>query len=93
MACRSRFPAYRHLLALVLLFLSSSLCSVPASAQAPKLIVFAAASLKEALDEANAVYQREKGQETATSYAASSTLAKQIEAAAPADVFISADLD
>jgi len=41
----------------------------------------------------NAVYQREKGQETATSYAASSTLAKQIEAAAPADVFISADLD
>jgi molybdate transport system substrate-binding protein len=41
----------------------------------------------------NAAYQREKGQETATSYAASSTLAKQIEAAAPADVFISADLD
>jgi len=31
--------------------------------------------------------------ETTTSYAASSTLAKQIEAAAPADIFISADLD
>jgi molybdate transport system substrate-binding protein len=93
MACRSRFPMCRHLLALVLLFLSSIPLSAPASAQAPKLIVFAAASLKDALDEANAVYQRDKGQETATSYAASSTLAKQIEAAAPADVFISADLD
>jgi hypothetical protein len=65
----------------------------PASAQDAKLVIFAAASLKDALDEVNAAYQRDKGQETTTSYAASSTLAKQIEAAAPADVFISADLD
>ena len=48
---------------------------------------------QEALDEVNAAYQREKNQEIATSYTASSTLAKQIEAAAPADIFISADLD
>jgi len=93
MARALRFPTCRHLLALVLLILWSTVCGIPASAQAPKLIVFAAASLKDALDEANAFYQREKGQDTATSYAASSTLAKQIEAAAPADVFISADLD
>src|SRR6516162_5353581 len=93
MVCSVRFPRSWDLLAFVLLVLSSTLCSVPASAQAEKLIVFAAASLKDALDEVNATYQREKGQETAASYAASSTLAKQIEAAAPADVFISADLD
>jgi molybdate transport system substrate-binding protein len=93
MVCRLRFPTSRDLLVFVLLVLSSTPWSAPASAQAEKLIVFAAASLKDALDEVNAAYQREKGQETATSYAASPTLAKQIEAAAPADVFISADLD
>src|SRR5262249_33893395 len=64
-----------------------------ASAQDGKLVVFAAASLKDALDEVNAAYRREKGQEIATSYGASSTLARQIEGAAPADIFISADLD
>ncbi len=67
-----------------------------ASAQqsdAKRITVFAAASLKNALDEAAAAYQRESGAETALSYAASSALAKQIEQGAPADVFISADLD
>ena len=88
-----RLLASQRLLACVFLILLSAAWSTVASAQAPKLIVFAAASLKDALDEASALYQREKGQDTATSYAASSTLAKQIEAAAPADVFISADLD
>ena len=88
-----RLLASQRLLACVFLILLSAAWSTVASAQAPKLIVFAAASLKDALDEANALYQRDKGQDTATSYAASSTLAKQIEAAAPADVFISADLD
>jgi len=42
---------------------------------------------------ANAAYQHEKGQETTTSYAASSTLAKQIKAAVPADIFIPAIRD
>ena len=83
----------RCLFACVLFVLLSATWTTVAAAQAPKLIVFAAASLKDALDEVNATYQREKDQETATSYAASSTLAKQIEAAAPADIFISADLD
>jgi molybdate transport system substrate-binding protein len=62
-------------------------------AQPGDLLVFAAASLKNALDDVNARYQRETGRRVVVSYAASSTLAKQIEAAAPADVFIAADLD
>ena len=93
MGCSLRLPTLRILLVLVPIVLSSAAWVTPAPAQAPKLIVFAAASLKDALDEVNAAYQREKGEETATSYAASSTLAKQIEAAAPTDIFISADLD
>src|SRR5262249_46844926 len=58
-----------------------------------KITVFAAASLKDALDSINAEWKKEKGKETSTSYAASGALAKQIESGAPADVFISADLD
>lgn len=59
---------------------------------AEKVTVFAAASMKNALDAANAAWQTETGNETTVSYAASSALAKQIEGGAPADVFISADL-
>lgn len=63
------------------------------AAQAADLTVFAAASLKDALDAVNKAWQAKTGKEAAISYAASSTLAKQIEQGAPADVFISADLD
>lgn len=66
--------------------------AAPASA-AETVTVFAAASMKNALDAANAAYRTQSGTEVVTSYAASSALAKQIEAGAPADVFISADLD
>jgi len=59
---------------------------------AEKVTVFAAASMKNALDAANAAWQTETGNETTVSYAASSALAKQIEGGAPADIFISADL-
>ena len=93
MARGTRFPASRVFIESILLLLLGSASSVSASAQDAKLVIFAAASLKDALDEVNAAFQHEKGQDTATSYAASSTLAKQIEAAAPADIFISADLD
>jgi molybdate transport system substrate-binding protein len=93
MGCPVRFPTLRLFIASVLLLLLGSAWSIAARAQDAKLVIFAAASLKDALDEVNTAYQREKGQETATSYGASPTLAKQIEAAAPADVFISADLD
>ncbi len=56
-------------------------------------IVFAAASLKNALDAVAAAWKKEAGKAVTISYAASSTLARQIEQGAPADIFISADLD
>ena len=93
MARGRRFPICRVFVGSILLFLLGNASSIAAAAQGAKLVIFAAASLKDALDEVNAALKHEKGQETASSYAASSTLAKQIEAAAPADVFISADLD
>jgi molybdate transport system substrate-binding protein len=54
---------------------------------------FAAASLKEAMDEQAKSFEASTGNKVIVSYGASNTLAKQIEAGAPADVFISADLD
>ena len=60
---------------------------------AEKVTVFAAASLKNALDEVSAAWKADTGKETVNSFAASSALAKQIEGGAPADIFISADLD
>jgi molybdate transport system substrate-binding protein len=64
-----------------------------AGAQARPVLVFAAASLKNALDDIAAQYERETGRKVSISYAASSALAKQVESGAPADLFISADLD
>ncbi len=57
-----------------------------------QLLVFAAASLSEALDEVGRVFTTRTGVRVNASYAASSVLAKQIEAGAPADAFFSADL-
>jgi molybdate transport system substrate-binding protein len=65
----------------------------PAPAQSRDVLVFAAASLKNALDDVAAQWQRETGKKAVISYAASNTLIKQIEQGAPADIFISADLD
>src|SRR5689334_1876289 len=65
----------------------------PAVAQDGGLVVFAAASLKNALDAVNGQWQAVAGKQAKISYAASSALAKQIEQGAPAQVFISADLD
>lgn len=64
-----------------------------AHAQPADVTVFAAASLKNALDAIAAEYRKETGQRVSVSYAASSALARQIEQGAPADLFISADLD
>ena len=74
--------------ALLLVFVAT----FPAKA-AETVTVFAAASLKDALDENAKAYQAQSGDRVVVSYAASSALARQIEAGAPADVFISADLD
>ena len=57
-----------------------------------KVVVYAAASLTNAITEIAAQYEKEKSTHVVTSFAASSALAKQIENGAPADVFISADL-
>jgi molybdate transport system substrate-binding protein len=65
----------------------------PATAQDKSLTIFAAASMKNALDEIDAAYAAKSGVKITVSYAASSALAKQIEQGAPADVFISADTD
>ncbi|MGA0596826.1 molybdate ABC transporter substrate-binding protein [Enterovirga sp. CN4-39] len=64
-----------------------------ALAQGGDVVIFAAASLKTALDEISAGWTRDTGKRARISYAGSNTLAKQIEAGAPADLFLSADLD
>lgn len=75
------------------LVLAGSLLPNVAFAQS-HVVVFAAASLKNALDEIATSWSNETGKPMPRiSYAASSALAKQIEQGAPADLFISADLD
>ncbi len=64
-----------------------------ALAQEKAIVVFAAASMKNALDDANNAYTKKTGVKVVASYAASSALMKQIEQGAPADVFLSADVD
>lgn len=68
------------------------LAAAQTSTQDKAIAVFAAASLKNALDDVNAAYTKASGVKVVASYAASSTLAKQIESGAPADAFASADL-
>ena len=87
----------RHWMKLAIAAISAGFIGLGAlpqpAAAAEKVTVFAAASLKDALDAANAAWAKESGKEAVVSYAASGALAKQIENAAPADVFISADLN
>ena len=57
----------------------------------PELLVFGAASLTESLEDLARAYEAKTGQHVAYSFGASSDLARQIQAGAPADVFFSAD--
>jgi molybdate transport system substrate-binding protein len=66
---------------------------LPSIVRAAEVTVFAAASLKEAMDAQAQRFESATGDKVVVSYAASSALAKQIVNGAPADVFISADLD
>jgi len=66
---------------------------IAAPARAAEVTVFAAASLKTALDEIAAQWQAETGHSVALSYGGSSALAKQIIQAAPADIFLSASTE
>jgi molybdate transport system substrate-binding protein len=65
----------------------------PALAQDKSLTVFAAASMKNALDDVDNAFTARTGVKIVASYAASPALAKQIEQGAPADIFLSADTD
>ena len=66
--------------------------SLPAAeVQQPQILVFAAASLTDALQEASAAYEKTVHVKVKSSFDSSSVLARQIEAGAPADVFVSAD--
>jgi molybdate transport system substrate-binding protein len=71
------------------------LCAWPfASASAQKSItIFAAASMKNALDDVDTAFTERTGIKVVASYAASSVLAKQIQQGAPADIFMSADTE
>jgi molybdate transport system substrate-binding protein len=75
--------------------LALALSLLPGIAHAQNdMVIFAAASLKNALDEIATTWSKDNGKPMPKiSYAASSALAKQIEQGAPADMFISADLD
>ncbi|HKB21422.1 MAG TPA: molybdate ABC transporter substrate-binding protein [Methyloceanibacter sp.] len=80
----------------LLLCLVSAYLALPFIAptvHAAEVTVFAAASLKNALDDAAKGFETKTGDKVVTSYAASSALAKQIESGATADIFFSADLD
>jgi molybdate transport system substrate-binding protein len=72
------------------LWVLTAIVYVPAPAD---LRVFAAASLKDAIDDANERYRRATGRKVVASYGGSGILAQQIDYGAPADIFISADSD
>lgn len=91
---RTAVPTLAVLLILTLLAACSGQpAAAGADADSRPLLVFAAASLKESLDEAAAAYTAAGGPEVQVSYAASSALARQIAQGAPADAFVSADLE
>ena len=67
------------------------LAVAPARAGEGATLVFAAASLTDVLTQIGASYEAATGKRVTFSFAGSSVLARQIEAASPADMFISAD--
>ena len=76
-----------------LILLCLALLSALPAAATERITVFAAASLQESLDEVGRLWTERSGQPVVLSYAASSALARQIEQGAPAQVFVSADLE
>lgn len=79
---------------LAALFPALALQPATALAQARgDIVIFAAVSLRDALDELTREYERQGRGKAVVSHAASSALARQIEQGTPADLFISADTD
>ncbi|HEY4344295.1 MAG TPA: molybdate ABC transporter substrate-binding protein [Parvibaculum sp.] len=85
-----RFRAWRTAFAVVFFFTASF---TAASADAGKTLVFAAASLTDVLTQIGKDYEAQTGKKVVISFAASSALARQIEASPGADIFFSADQD
>lgn len=79
--------------ALTAVLVLGALALVPVRAGAEGVLVFAAASLKTALDQIATGFQQQTGQDVTVSYAASSVLARQIQLGAPADIYVSANPD
>lgn len=87
-------PPTRTLAATFVAALAALLLSLPAAAQdqqRPALLVFAASSLTDVLGDLSATFTARSGVPVKLSFAASSVLARQIEAGGKADVFVSAD--
>jgi molybdate transport system substrate-binding protein len=72
-----------------LLFLICS--AVPSSGPAAEIVVFAAISLTDALNEIAPLYEKTSQDKLSFNFAGSNELARQIDAGAPADIFFSAD--
>jgi molybdate transport system substrate-binding protein len=85
--------AFRQLLDALVLSCALLVPAHAADERHQQLLVFAAASLTNVLDEIGAAYMQQTRQPVKFSYAASSALARQLEAGASADVFFSADLE
>ena len=83
----------QRLSGLAILFAALFVVAPSSWAEDQSLIVFAAASMKNALDDIDAAFTSKTGIKIVPSYAGSSTLARQIEQGAPADVFASADTE
>jgi molybdate transport system substrate-binding protein len=81
------FKINRYFCIIAIAFMSTAF-----SANAESVNVFAAASMKTALDDAAKLWKTQSGKDIVTTYGSTGTLAKQIAEAAPADIFISADL-
>lgn len=82
-----------HFFRLGAVFAVLAIATSVAVADAATVTVFAAASLKESMDAQARQFEARTGDKVVVSYAGSNVLAKQIEAGAPAEVFISADLE
>jgi len=88
-----KISARSYLLAFAISAGLAAFVDSPAYAQEKTLTVFAAASMKNALDDINAGFLKASGTKVTASYAASSVLARQLEQGAPADIFASADIE